>query len=100
MTTWHPLAPSEPIPGDHAVMEEAAAHYAQVAEDMATAIEALDRIKGGGGIAAAVSLAVHELHDQASNVREHIDRARDRYLETGKVLRGYAAQHRAAQAAA
>lgn len=97
MTTWHPLAPSEPIPGDHAVMEEAAAYYVQVAEDMATAITALDRIKGGGGIAAAVSLAVHELHDQASNVREHINRARDRYDMTQEALSLYADSHRVAQ---
>lgn len=95
--SWQPLAPSNPVPGDPSVSTDASTYYAEVAEAMQGAYDALGVI---GDTDTFTSDAVAELREKADEVRGEVRNARTRYVAASEALSTYATAHQEAQDAA
>lgn len=95
--SWRPLAPSNPVPGDPSVSTDASTYYAEVAEAMQGAYDALGVM---GDTDAFTSDAVAELREKADEVRGEVRNARTRYVAASEALATYATAHQEAQDAA
>lgn len=91
---WSPLAETDPVPGDPAEVSELARRYRETAQAISTAARKLRSIASTDGW---VGKAAIEFRDQALSVADSIERAHDRYDETGEALRDFQPDHDEAQ---
>lgn len=87
--SWYPLASSDPVPGDSAVVRAGGEHYRQIAATIGDAERVLRTLVDAQD---AVSQAVDAIRDRTHAVADRILGAQGRYLAAGDALVGYAVQ--------
>lgn len=87
--SWYPLASSDPVPGDPAVVRAGGEHYRQIATAIGDAERVLRTLVDAQD---AVSQAVDAIRDRTHAVADRIRSAHQRYLAAGDALVGYAVQ--------
>ncbi|MBD7920128.1 hypothetical protein H9657_17790 [Cellulomonas sp. Sa3CUA2] len=96
-TSWYPLAATDPVPGDPAVLTQQAAAHREVAAQIRLAADSLVELTSDPRMR---SLAVDTLRERAAGVAGTIRKARARYLAVADALSTYAVALRQAQEAA
>lgn len=87
--SWYPLASSDPVPGDPAVVRSGGDHYRQIATAIGDAERVLRTLVDAQD---AVSQAVEAIRDRTHAVADRIRQAHGRYDTAGDALVGYAIQ--------
>ena len=87
--SWYPLASSDPVAGDPAVVRAGGEHYRQIATAIGDAERVLRTLVDAQD---AVSQAVDAIRDRTHAVADRIRSAHQRYLAAGDALVGYAVQ--------
>ncbi|QWC15833.1 hypothetical protein KKR89_16490 [Cellulomonas dongxiuzhuiae] len=87
--SWYPLASSDPVPGDPAVVRAGGDHYRQVAAAIGDAERVLRALVDAQD---AVSEAVDAIRDRTHAVADRIRRAHARYDAAGDALVRYSIQ--------
>ncbi|MCC2314209.1 putative T7SS-secreted protein [Cellulomonas xiejunii] len=87
--SWYPLATSDPVPGDPAVVRAGGDHYRQVATAIGDAERVLRALVDAQD---AVSEAVDAIRDRTHAVADRIRRAHARYDAAGDALVRYSLQ--------
>ncbi|HWK91327.1 MAG TPA: hypothetical protein VNR17_03595 [Luteimicrobium sp.] len=91
---WHPLAATDPVPGEPDVVARAGTDYTNVAEAIQKAAADLRTI---ADLDAMRSDAVKAIADKAKDVADEIAKVQHRYFATGEALTTYADSLRTAQ---
>lgn len=92
--SWYPLASSDPVPGDPAVVRAGGEHYEEVATAIADAERVLRALVDAQD---AVSDAVDAIRERTHAVADRIRTAHSRYRSVGAALSTYAIELDAAQ---